>query len=222
MKSLSAIRLVTLLISCSLVVSSCKHDHDIQKRPFKASTKTWYRISPTTPAMVNVGGINYTTFAHVPGGGTGNATHLGNIKTWFNQLVFTSYEAPIPEGSLVASVVDVITYPVTGAPLPLIQAGDFSGLANINSTLLVPEQVLGKVVSSFFYNDKGDAVFLSNSSVSYIIPVSATRNEFNGKALIVGGRGKFSHATGEVDFEGYFNPNNPEDAEYGVDGWIAY
>lgn len=222
MKNSSAISLLTALIAGSLLLTSCEHDQDIHKKSFKASTKTWYRISPTAPAPVTVNGIAYTAFAHVPGGGAGTATHLGKVKTWFNQLAFTASELPIPAGSYVAPVVDVIGYPVTGAPLPLIQAGDFSGLSAVNSKLHIPQKVKGTVVSSIFYNDKGDAVFISNSTVGIITPVSATRNDFAGKALIVGGRGKFSHAIGEVDFKGYFNPTNPDDAEYGVEGWISY
>jgi hypothetical protein len=210
------------MIVCLTTLTSCEKEKDLIKRSFKASTKTWYRISPTAPAPVTVAGKQYYTFAYVPGGGEGNATHMGNIKTWFNQLAFTSSDLPIPEGSLVAPVVDVINYPVTGAPLPLIQAGDFSELASINALLHLPQAVQGHVVSSFFYNDKGDAVFISNSDVSTITPVSATRNDFGGKALIVGGRGKFRNAVGEVDFKGSFNPTNPNEAEYGVQGWIAY
>jgi len=191
-------------------------------RPFKANTSTWYRISPITPTPVDIGGVVYTLFAHVPGGGEGNATHMGNIKTWFNQLAFSASEHPVPAGSLVASVVDAIHYPVLGAPLPLIQAGDFDGLAAANLLLNIPAEVNGRMVSSLFYTDKGDAVFLSNSTVSTISGGSATRNEFGGKALIVGGRGKFLHASGEVNFTGYFNPGNPNDAAYAVDGWISY
>jgi hypothetical protein len=224
----------TLLFSCSKqmdenfnakpngeLVNASNESHQTI-RPFKASTSTWYRISPIAPTPVEIGGIVYTLFAQVPGGGQGNATHMGNIKTWFNQLAFSASELPVPAGSLVASVVDVIYYQVVGAPLPLIQAGDFDGLAAANVLLNIPAEVNGRMVSSLFYNDKGDAVFLSNSTVSTITGGSPSRNEFGGKALIVGGRGKFLHASGEVDFSGYFNPGDPNDAAYGVDGWISY
>jgi hypothetical protein len=224
----------TLLFSCSKQMdenfngkqngeqASASNQSHQTVRPFKATTSTWYRISPVAPVPVEIGGIVYTLFAHVPGGGQGNATHMGNINTWFNQLAFSASELPVPAGSLVASVVDVLNYPVLGAPLPLIQAGDFAGLAAANVLLNIPAAVNGRMVSSLFYNDKGDAVFLSNSTVSTITGGSATRSEFGGKALIVGGRGKFLHASGEVDFTGYFNPGNPNDAAYGVDGWISY
>lgn len=223
MKKLSTLTLLAAVITSSILFISCNKDHDIKKRAFKASTKTWYRIAPTqTPTPVVIDNTTYTTFANVPGGGYGNATHMGNVKTYFNQLAFTASELPIPAGSLVAPVVDVINYPILGAPLPLIQAGDFAGLSSINSKLHIPQSVHGKTVSSIFYNEKGDAVFISNSSVSTITPVSPTKNEFGGKALIVGGRGKFSTAYGEVDFSGWFNPNNPNEAEYNVEGWICY
>jgi len=204
-----------------------KEKPSTRKLPFKANASTWYRVAPIEPAAITINGANYFTFAYVPGGGEGNATHMGNVKTYFNQLAYTSSfppppTPPSPEGSIVAAVVDVIKYPVFGAPLPLIQAGDFSGLSTIITSLTIPQQSNGKVVSSFFYNDKGDAVFISNSTASVITNVSPTRNEFSGKALIVGGRGKFTNAIGEVDFQGAFNPANPNEADYGVDGWISY
>jgi hypothetical protein len=196
-----------------------------QQRAFKANADTWYRISPTVPSPINVEGSSYLTFAYVPGGGEGNATHMGKVKTYFNQLAYTSnlnVQVPAPEGSITASVADVINYPVLNLPLPFIQNGDFDGLVFIMNNLNIPASINGKLVSSFFYNEKGDAVFISNSSASIIVNVSPTRNEFSGKALIVGGRGKFANAAGEVDFKGSFNPANPNEADYEVDGWISY
>jgi hypothetical protein len=38
----------------------------------------------------------------------------------------------------------------------------------------------------------------------------------------MGGTGKFTGATGEFDYLGYFNPQNQDDAGYTVDGWIKY
>lgn len=227
-KQTPTIKLSVLFLGLALLVISCSKERQSTNRlPFKANTNTWYRIAPIEPSTVNVNGNNYFIFAYVPGGGEGNATHMGNVKTYFNQLAFTSVlppppTPPSPEGSLVAAVIDVITYPIFGAPLPLIQAGDFSGLSAINASLNIPEQLNGKIVNTFFYNAKGDAVFISNSTVSIITPVSPTRSDFSGKALIVGGRGKFANAVGEVDFKGWFNPNNPNQAGYGVDGWISY
>ena len=181
--------LTTLLFSCSKQFDADSRQQEIAlqsnpsnashqtTRPFKVSTSTWYRISPVPPTSVEIGGITYTAFANVPGGGHGNATHMGNVDTWFNQLAFSASELPIPAGSLVAPVVDVINYPVLGAPLPLIQAGEFAGLAKAIVALNIPADVNGKIVTSVFYNKKGDAVFLSNSTVSAIRPGSATTNE---------------------------------------------
>lgn len=222
----SAMRSVILSFALVLFLTSCSKEKAASKRvTFIANASTWYRIAPTDPAPIS--GTNYFTFAYVPGGGQGNATHMGNVKTYFNQLAYASVfppppTPPSPEGSLVASVIDVINYPIFGAPLPLIQEGDFDGLAAIHASLNIPPQVNGKVVSSFFYNDKGDAVFISNATASVITAISETRNEFSGKALIVSGRGKFAGAIGEVDFSGSFNPGNPNEADYRVEGWISY
>jgi hypothetical protein len=227
-KSLPLAGWFVFAILISLVFSACKKQESekTSRQAFKAKTTTWYRVSPVaTPTPLTIGEKLYFTFAHVPGGGEGSATHLGKVKTYFNQLAYTSNlntPVPMPEGSVIAAVVDVINYPVLGVPLPLIQPGDFSGLAAINKELNIPQSIGGKLVSSFFYNEKGDAVFISNASESVITPVSPTRNEFTGKALIVGGRGRFTNAYGAVDFAGWFNPADANNAEYSVDGWIAY
>jgi hypothetical protein len=47
----------------TILLASCEREKDIRKRPFKANTTTWYRISPTAPAPVTIGGVNYTTIA---------------------------------------------------------------------------------------------------------------------------------------------------------------
>jgi hypothetical protein len=193
--------------------------------PFKASMSTWYRISPTAPSPVSVNGMNYTTFAYVPGGGEGNATHMGSVKTYYNQLAYTSditAPVPAPVGSINAAAVDVINYPVILPFLPFIQPGEFASLSAISASLNIPQQINGKIITSLLFNSKGDAVFISNSTPSVITPVNPNRNEFSGKALIVGGRGKFANASGEVDFKGFFNPNNPNEADYSMDGWISY
>lgn len=229
-KFLLLTKLFIIAIASGTLLFSCQKtgNEKVQKRAFKANASTWYRVAPLPEenlSTITIGQNNYTTFTYVPGGGQGNATHMGNVRTYFNQLAYTSninVPIPAPAGSLVAPVVDVINYPVIGFPLPLIQAGDFAGLVTITNTLNIPQQSNGKIVSSFFYNDKGDAVFISNSTASVIMNISPNRNEFSGKALIVGGRGKFANATGEVDFKGSFNPNNPNEADYGVDGWISY
>ena len=184
MKNSSAIGLLAALIAGSLFLSSCKQDHEIHKRAFKASTKTWYRVSPTTPVPVTVNGTTYAGFAHFPGGGEGQASYLGNCKINFNQLVYgTSPQAP-PAGSVAAPVKEIPGYPVTGAPLPLIQAGDFNQLSSAISSLSIPASVHDKIVNAVFYDHKGNAIFLSAITGSgATFPISETKVGFNGKAL---------------------------------------
>lgn len=70
---------------------------------------------------------------------------------------------------------------------------------------------------------RGDAVFTSAiNGVGSTFPLSETRVGFTGKASIVGGRGKFVSAVGELDFSGSFSLVNPNDAAYNADGWISY
>src|SRR3712207_2151666 len=147
-----------LLFSFSLLSCKKQETEKVQRRAFKAQTATWYRISPTVPSSTTVGESLYFTFAHVPGGGEGTATHMGKIKTYFNQLAYTSnlnVPVPSPEGSLPAAAVDVINYSILNLPLPFIQSGDFSGLVAINNALNIPKSISGRIVSSFLYNDKG-------------------------------------------------------------------
>ena len=213
-------------VSTFLVACQKQESEKTQRRAFKANLDTWYRIAPiTTPSPVTVGENSFMTFAYVPGGGEGNATHMGNVKTWFNQLAYTddlTAQPPQPRGSVSAAAIDAANYPVIGLPLPLIQPGEFSGLTALISAYNIPASINGKMITSFLYNTKGDVVFISNSTPSIITPASPTRNDFAGKALIVGGRGKFLNATGEVDFTGWFDPTNPNNATYNVDGWISY
>lgn len=223
MKNLSTIKLLAILITGSLFFNSCEKNGEIHRKPFKVNTTTWYRVSPTTPVPITVNGTTYVGFAYFPGGGTGNATHMGNCTTYFNQLSYgTSPEAP-PAGSVAAPVKDVPGYIVTGAPLPLIQSGDFTALSSAISSLQIPATVYDKIVNQVLYNNKGDAIFISAiTGTGSTFPISETKVGFNGKALITGGRGKFSRAVGEVDYSGYFNVANPNDAAYNADGWIAY
>ncbi|MBC7874194.1 MAG: hypothetical protein H7Y01_09375, partial [Ferruginibacter sp.] len=86
MKNSSVTTLLVALFAASFLLSSCEQDHDIVKKPFKVRTSTWYRVSPTALTPVVVNGVTYAGFAHFPGGGSGNATHMGNSKTYYNQL----------------------------------------------------------------------------------------------------------------------------------------
>ncbi len=221
MKKNSFLNFVSILFA-GLLLFSCEKN-DLHKRSFVANTKTFYRVSPTTPVPVDVNGTTFVGFAYFPGSGNGNATHLGNCAVYFNQLVYgTASDAP-PAGSVAAPVSDVPAYFITGAPLPLIQEGEFSNLAAAVSSLNIPAEVYGKIINAVFDNGKGDAVFTSGVTGSGgTFPISATVVGFNGKALIVGGRGKFEHAVGVIDFDGYFNIADANDAEYNAKGWISY
>ncbi|HVG15530.1 MAG TPA: hypothetical protein VM935_11235 [Chitinophagaceae bacterium] len=217
----SLIRLSLLIVSFSLLFTSC--EHELVKKPFQLREKTFYRISPKIPEPIVINGVTYTGTAFFPGGGTGTATHMGNIKTYFNQQVYSAAAEQPPLGSIAAPVKDVPGYMVLGGPLPLIQKGEFAELAALNTILQIPASVQGKIINQVTYNTKGDAVFTSAITGSgATFPLSETRVGFNGKAVIVGGRGKFANAVGEIDYNGSFSLVNPNDAEYNADGWISY
>ena len=224
MKHLPVIRLFFAFCSSAILFISCSKDHEIKKREFEAGFKTWYRISPLAkPVPIDVNGTAFVGFAHFPGGGTGNNSLLGNSTTYFNQLAYGNAPDAPPAGSVGAAIIEVPGYPVTGAPLPLIQAGDFNGLASAISSLKIPESVYDKIVNQVFYNEKGDAIFSSAlTGEGSTFPISQTIVGFNGKAVITGGRGKFRHAVGEFEFSGYFNVANADDAEYNAKGWISF
>jgi hypothetical protein len=213
------------LFATCVFISYTKEDLQKQSRkPFKANIDTRCRVSPlAVPTPVTVNGNSYIGFAHFPGGGNGNATHMGNVTNWFNQLAYTTPPNTNPEGSANAPVAAIPSYPVFGAPLPLIQTGDFVSLPSIISSLSIPGSIGGNIINSVIYNDKGDAVFTSSITGSGgTFPISEIKVGFNGKALIVGGRGKFANASGEIDFNGYFNVVDANDAEYNADGWINF
>src|SRR5688572_15536805 len=88
------------ILTLSVLFASCIKEKDLHKRDFKVRTKTFYRVSPTVPTPLKVNGVEYVGFAHFPGGGAGEATHMGKVNTYFNQLAYgVSPEAP-PAGSV--------------------------------------------------------------------------------------------------------------------------
>src|SRR5687767_5426442 len=123
------IKTLLLISTFALFFTSCKKEKE-HKIPFKATTKTWYRVSPTFPTPVIVNGKTYIGFAHFPGGGTGHATDMGNVTTFFNQLSYSEELDAPPAGSVAAPVTAILGYPIIGLPLPLIQDGDFTELAS--------------------------------------------------------------------------------------------
>ncbi len=216
------LRLLTVLFIATLLFNSC-NKNDLHKKPFEASIKTWYRLSPIKPMTIDVKGTSFIATTYFPGAGTGHATYLNNCVNYFNQLAYSSSAEAPPAGSVAVPIADVPGYPVTGGPLPLIQSGDFTSFALTVSSLHIPAEVNGKIINSVFVNSKGEAIFTSAITGSAAtFPISATIIGFKGKALITGGRGIFSHAEGEIDYSGYFNVANANDAELNVKGWIAY
>jgi hypothetical protein len=194
-------------------------------RAFKATTKTRYRISPVLgPEIpVTIDGVSYEGTIYFPGDGVGNATHMGSVTTYFNQLAYFPVGSPQgtpPSGSISAPLTAVPGYFVYVQPPPPI---DFSRLASLITSLPIPMEVDGHIVNSMFVNDKNEAVFTTSlQGQGFIRPESPTRIVFGGKGRFLGGTGRFAGATGEFDFLGYFNPQDQDDAEYTADGWIKY
>jgi hypothetical protein len=198
------------------------------KRAFKAQTKTRYRFAPILgPAIpVTVEGVEYDGTAFVPGDGFGHATHMGKVMTYFNQLSYIPKGADpttaLPAGSLAAPIADIPSYPFFLPPPPPGQPIDFTRLTRLIRKLPIPAQINGHIVNTMFVNMKNEAVFGAYVGQSFIRPESPTRVVFGGKGVFVGGTGKFECARGEFDYLGYFNPQNQDDADYNVEGWIKY
>jgi hypothetical protein len=215
----SRVFMLTLITATAFI--SCKKD--LIRHKFEMRTETFYRISPTAPTTIAVNGTEYVASAYFPGAGTGTATYMGSIVFYFNQLTYAVSAGAPPAGSVAAPVIDILTYPVTGAPLPLIQQGDFTQLSALVTSLQIPAEAYEQIVNGVLVGKNGDAVFTSAITGSgSTFPISQTRIGFNGKALITGGRGKFKRAVGEIDYEGSFNINDPNDADYNAHGWINY
>lgn len=133
--------------------------------------------------------------AWYPGGGEGNASHLGKVSTYYNQYASFS---PTGFGS-------------TAAPVNMFFASQLSAIG-----IDVPD-----AVSTIVFDKKGNSVWfrlISNTTV----PVSQTRINFSGVSDIIGGTGKFAGATGQVKLIGYFNPTDPNDAAVSSVGFITY
>ena len=191
------------------------------EQPFKMTSDTRPRINPFQPKPLK-GHPGMLAYANAVGGGTGEATHMGKIRNWFNQVVYSPTGADPATGTALAAVIDALKYPVLGAPLPLIQAGDFDDFKKANEWLKVPGSVAGCIVNSVIYCKKGDAIFTSLTSDSELTFISPTRINFTAKGKFVGGRGKFADATGTYTQTGFFNPQNFNEAAYNIEGTISY
>lgn len=214
-----------LLLLLMLLFFSCEKgvERKVEKKAFRLSQTTWYRIAPKAPSPIVVNGTTYISAALYPGGGTGTATDIGNCNIYFNQQTYSTSVLAPPLGSVGAPVAAIPYYPVLGGPLPLIQPGDFTPLASLTQSLQIPTQVGGKVVNTVIYNNTGDAIFLAAiSGAGSTYPISKILTGFDGKAWIVGGRGAYQHAAGVVDYNGYFNIINANDAAFNAEGWITY
>jgi hypothetical protein len=194
------------------------------ERAFKASFATWYRFHPLQqPSPIQIDGTDFLGILRVPGGGQGQVTHMGNALTYFNQ---TAYVKP-PDfqnvvGSVAAPVMEVPSYQFTGAPLPLIQQGDFDGLPSVISALNIPATINGHIVSTVIFDKKMvDAFFVSVKSSSPI-SINGTTATTSGRSLIVGGTGKFIGAYGEMKHTIIFDTADPNKASYTLEGRVRY
>jgi len=217
------IKIISVIFAVVFLFTSCRHDQPIIKQHFKVSITSWYRVSPAAPSPVMVNGITYVSLANLVVGGDGTATAMGNIKSYANGLAYgTDVEAP-PVGSIGAPLNEILGYPILGGPLPLIQPGDFDGVPAILAEFNVPTNVLGNVIALVLYNDKGDALFLSNiPGTGTSTPISSTEGGYTNETLILGGAGKFVHATGELHNTGQFSFIAPYNGQDNYDGWIIY
>ena len=211
----------------AVLFSACKKDDKnddsdrVIDKAFTMTSDTHPRINPITPKPLE-GQPTMIAYANAAGWGAGTATDMGNIKNWFNQLVYSPTGENPPTGSALAPIVEALNYPILGAPLPLIQQNDFDELREANTWLDIPVAVDGNIVNSVIYNGEGDAIFTSLTTDAKITPVSATRVNFSAEGKFVGGRGKFANATGTYTQTGFFNPGNFDEAGYNIEGKISY
>ncbi|MES2648274.1 MAG: hypothetical protein V4717_15465 [Bacteroidota bacterium] len=163
-------------------------------RPYKDTFDTYYIVKPD----FENGAAPETNFlpAWFPGGGEGNATHMGKAYCYFNQ--YTSF-GPGGLGSVPAPVSMFFETELASA-----------GITDVPF-----------YVNNITYDKKGNSIWFQGGQATTVI-VSETRINFNGKGTIVGGTGKFKNATGSVVLYGYFNPQDPSDAGFGTDGTIRY
>lgn len=183
---------------------------------FTVNLDTWYRFAPSNETTRKFQGTTYYIMGYFPGGGEGTVSVLGDAKNLFNQLAYS--DAPVtpnskPVGSFNAPAIDAFTYNL---------GGRFNNLYTDQQPYNFPSKYHGKTVNSILFNENGDAIYTSlvegvgGTQLTYPIVT------FWGKGLIVGGRGKFSNAKGDFDFEGTFSLANPDNATYTADGTISY
>lgn len=208
---IKTIYLTAMAVGLSLSVISCKKEmansgkvetlssagkvHIPVKRAYKDDFNTDYQFVPDIANGWDP--ENPTPFlAWYPGNGKGNATHIGNAKTYFNQYV--PFNPPF--------------FSSIPAPVNMFFAGALA-LAGYTD---IPDEV-----NSIVYDDKGNSIWFRQTS-NTTTPESASRINFSGTSNIIGGTGKFTGATGEVNLIGFFNPLDQQDAGVSTKGWISY
>jgi hypothetical protein len=96
-------------------------------------------------------------------------------------------------------------------------------MAADNSMYNFPAVINGRIVNSIIYDKQGDAIYTSSiPGVGGTDPSTFPIIKFFGKADIVGGRGKFATASGQIDFDGTFHAFDQNDATYNANGTISY
>lgn len=185
----------TVAVSADDTLLTNRAKNEPVRRPYKDNHDTWYNFIPDIPGGWDP--MNPAPFpAWYPGGGEGNATHMGKANSYFNQYV-----------TFIPPNIVSLHAPVTMFFNDALVAAGFPG---------VPPEV-----GSIVFDKKGNSIWfhaISNTAT----PVGPTRVEFAGINQIIGGTGKFEGATGEVTLNGYFNPQDQQDAGFWQEGWIEY
>ena len=133
-------------------------------------------ITPTATGVFN------------PGSGKGHATHMGEARTCFNQIV--NFIDGQPVGSSAAPVSQFFS-------TTLAKAGIY---------------YLPSTVSSITYDEDGNSVWFTSSTGTALSPTSATKVNFSASLVIIGGTGRFKGAIGSATMSGYFNPQTANQA----------
>lgn len=209
MKKKSAMLVILMPSLIILLLASCQKeavytktvDEEIATASNHGPVVRAYRDSFDAPLRFIpdiAGGWTYPNNAPAwfPGSGEGNATHMGNVSVYINSHTVRN------------SGGGVIAY---HSPVTMFFASELSSFQ------------LPSNVSGIAFDDKGNSIWIGIPPEGLVSTrISQTRINLDGPMLIVGGTGKFTGATGETSFHGYFNPLNLNEATFWQNGWIAY